>query len=99
MTVKLITFKTNQTVMADVFAEEGNTVKAKQTVQVVVQPQNGQPMMGFVPFLEYTEEFKTGIEFNKSDILTINTPVRELENEYSRLFGSGLEIASSIPKL
>ena len=58
-----------------------------------------QPMMGFVPFLEYTEEFKTGIEFNKSDILTINSPVRELENEYNRLFGSGIEIASSIPKV
>jgi hypothetical protein len=98
MTVKLITFKTNQTVMADV-TEQVDTVVAKQTVQVVVQPQNGQPMMGFVPFLEYTEEFKTGIEFNKSDILTINSPVRELENEYNRLFGSGLEIASSIPKL
>ena len=98
MTVKLITFKTNQTVMAEV-TEQEHTVVAKQTVQVVVQPQNGQPMMGFVPFLEYTEEFKTGIEFNKSDILTINTPVRELENEYNRLFGSGLEIASTIPKL
>ena len=98
MTVKLITFKTNQTVMADV-TEQVDVVVAKQTVQVVVQPQNGQPMMGFVPFLEYTEEFKTGIEFNKSDILTINTPVRELENEYNRLFGSGIEIASSIPKI
>ena len=98
MTVKLITFKTNQTVMAEV-TEQEHTVVAKQTVQVVVQPQNGQPMMGFVPFLEYTEEFKTGIEFDKSDILTINTPVRELENEYNRLFGSGIEIASSIPKI
>ena len=98
MTVKLITFKTNQTVMADV-TEQVDKVLAKQTVQVVVQPQNGQPMMGFVPFLEYTEEFKTGIEFNKSDILTINTPVRELENEYNRLFGSGIEIASAIPKI
>jgi hypothetical protein len=98
MTVKLITFKTNQTILADV-TETGDTVQAKQTVQVVVQPQNGQPMMGFVPFLEFTQEFKTGITFNKTDILTINTPVVELENEYNRLFGSGIEIASSIPKL
>jgi hypothetical protein len=98
MTVKLLTFKTNQTILADV-TEQDNVVLAKQTVQVVVQPQNGQPMMGFVPFLEFTQEFKTGITFNKSDILTINTPVVELENEYNRLFGSGIEIASSIPKI
>jgi hypothetical protein len=98
MTVKLLTFKTNQTILADV-TEQDNVVLAKQTVQVVVQPQNGQPMMGFVPFLEFTQEFKTGITFNKSDILTINTPVVELQNEYNRLFGSGIEIASSIPKI
>jgi hypothetical protein len=98
MTVKLLTFKTNQTILADV-TEQDDVVLAKQTVQVVVQPQNGQPMMGFVPFLEFTQEFKTGITFNKSDILTINTPVVELENEYNRLFGSGIEIASSIPKI
>jgi hypothetical protein len=98
MTVKLLTFKTNQTILADV-TEQDNVVLAKQTVQVVVQPQNGQPMMGFVPFLEFTQEFKTGITFNKSDILSINTPVVELENEYNRLFGSGIEIASSIPKI
>lgn len=98
MTVKLLTFKTNQTILADV-TEQDNVVLAKQTVQVVVQPQNGQPMMGFVPFLEFTQEFKTGITFDKSDILTINTPVVELENEYNRLFGSGIEIASSIPKI
>jgi hypothetical protein len=98
MTVKLITFKTNQTILADV-TEQDNVVLAKQTVQVVVQPQNGQPMMGFVPFLEFTQEFKTGITFNKTDILSINTPVVELENEYNRLFGSGIEIASSIPKI
>jgi hypothetical protein len=98
MTVKLITFKTNQTILAEVLEKE-NEVMAKQTVQVVVQPQNGQPMMGFVPFLEFTQEFKTGITFNKLDILSINTPVVELENEYNRLFGSGIEIASSIPKI
>jgi hypothetical protein len=98
MTVKLLTFKTNQTILADV-TERDDVVLAKQTVQVVVQPQNGQPMMGFVPFLEFTQEFKTGITFNKSDILSINTPVVELENEYNRLFGSGIEIASSIPKI
>ena len=98
MTVKLITFKTNQTVMADV-TDNGDTVKAKQTVQVVVQPQNGQPMMGFVPFLEYTEEFKTGITFNKEDILTVTSPVVELENQYNQVFGAGIQIASAIPKL
>jgi hypothetical protein len=33
-----------------------------------------------------------------SDVLCITSPVVELENQYSKLFGSGIEIASTIPK-
>ena len=56
-------------------------------------------MMGFVPFLEFSQEFKTGIDFPIADVLTINTPVVELENEYNKIFGSGITIASAIPKV
>jgi hypothetical protein len=68
-------------------------------VQVIVQPgQDGQPMMGFAPFLQFTEEFETGITINNDDILCITTPVRELENQYNKMFGVGIEIVSSMPK-
>ena len=56
-------------------------------------------MMGFAPFLEYAQEFKSGIKFNMSDVLCITTPVRELENQYNQVFGSGIQIASAIPKI
>lgn len=96
--IKLVTFKTNHTILAH-FEENGEEVSLKQPVQVIVQPSQQGPMMGFSPFLEFCQEFKTGIKFNKNDILVITTPAVELENEYNRLFGSGIEIASSIPKL
>jgi hypothetical protein len=98
MTVKLITFKTNQTIIASVVVENNARITVKETVQVIVQPSKDGPMMGFSPFLEYAQEFKTGITFDVSDILCITSPVIELENEYSKLFGSGIQIASSIPK-
>ena len=98
MAVKLITFKTNQTIIASVVAEYDERITVKETVQVIVQPSKDGPMMGFSPFLEYAQEFKTGISFDVSDILCITSPVTELENEYSKLFGSGIQIASSIPK-
>jgi hypothetical protein len=98
MAVKLITFKTNQTIIASVVAENDERITVKETVQVIVQPSKDGPMMGFSPFLEYAQEFKTGISFDVSDILCITSPVTELENEYSKLFGSGIQIASSIPK-
>ena len=76
-----------------------NSFKVKQPVQVVVQPTKEGPMMGFAPFLDYAEEFNTGIELNKSDVLCVTTPSRELENQYNQVFGSGIQIASAIPKV
>ena len=98
MAVKLITFKTNQTIIATVTSESDERITVMETVQVIVQPSKDGPMMGFSPFLEYAQEFKTGITFDTSDILCITTPMVELQNEYSKLFGSGIQIASSIPK-
>jgi hypothetical protein len=96
--IKCITLKTAQTIMGDI-GEHGSLVKIKKPVQVIVQPgQDGQPMMGFAPFLQFTDEFESGITINFSDILCTTTPVRELENQYNKMFGVGIEIVSSMPK-
>lgn len=99
MTVKLITLKTNHTLIGEIVDEGNIGVKIKQPVQVVVQPTKDGPMMGFVPFVDFSEDFKTGFTINNGDILFTSLPVRELENQYNKMFGSGIEIASSIPKL
>jgi hypothetical protein len=76
-----------------------DSFKVKQPVQVIVQPTKEGPMMGFAPFLDYAQEFNSGIELNKSDVLCVTTPSRELENQYNQVFGSGIQIASAIPKV
>ena len=95
MSVKLITFKTNHTIMAEITAGE-DCVYLQKAVQVVMQPTKEGPMMGFVPFLDFAEEFKSdpGIKISNADILTINTPVDELYNQYVKAF-SGIEIATA----
>lgn len=98
MTIKLITFKTNHTMMADVDLG-GEFVLIKNPVQVVMQPTKEGPMVSFIPFLEYAKEFKSGIRIAMSDILCITDPVVELENQYNQVFGSGIQIASVIPKV
>jgi hypothetical protein len=99
MTLKLVTFKTNQTVLGDVEQEyAGDLIVIKKPVQVATQVTKDGPMLGFIPYLEYAQEFETGITIYRSDILTINSPVRELENQYNTMFGSGIQIASTIPK-
>ena len=100
MAVKLITFKTNQTLIGSVIENDVfETVTIRVPVQVVVVPPRSQTDQGgiaFSPYLEYSNEFKTGIKINKSDILCINTPVVELENQYNQIFGSGIQIASKL---
>lgn len=100
MNIKLLTFKTNHTILGDVEISN-ETIKIKQPVQVVVIPPKSaqdQGGMAFSPFLDYCAEFKTGISFHRNDILAITTPVVELENQYNSVFGSGIQIATSIPK-
>lgn len=99
MTIKLITFKTNHTMMAEVTKETATTITVKQPVQVVMQPTKDGPMVSYIPFLEYAQEFKSGFDLSVADILCLTTPVVELENQYNQLFGSGIQIASAIPKV
>jgi len=85
--------------MGKIVKEDDTHVTIKELVQVYIQQSKDGPMMGFAPFLDYAEEFKTGVEFSKADILTTTSPVVELENQYNQVFGAGIQIASAIPKL
>jgi hypothetical protein len=101
MTIKLVTLKTDKTLLATI-AEDSSmpgAILLKEPVQVIIIPPRSQTDsggMGFLPFLDYCEEFKTGIVISPNDILTITTPQRELLNQYNTMFGSGIQIASSL---
>jgi hypothetical protein len=95
--IKCITLKTAQTLMGEI-EESNSTLKIKKPVQVIVQPgQDGTPMMGFAPFLQFTNEFDSGILIGNEDVLTVTTPVVELENQYNKMFGVGIQIVSQMP--
>lgn len=96
MTIKLITLKTNHTLIGNIDCVSDTEISLKEPVQVVMQPTKDGPMMAFSPFLDYCDEFKTGIKLSMTDVLTITTPVVELQNQYNTVFGSGIQIASSI---
>ena len=98
MTIKLITFKTHQTIMGDVDETPSLTgkIKIKQPVQVMTVPprsQNDPGGIAFAPYLMFCEEFSTGIEIPAEEVLVINTPVLELLNQYNQTFGSGIQLA------
>lgn len=96
--IKLITFKTNQTIMGEIEEVMEGVYSVKQPVQVVMQPTKEGPAIAFLPFLEFAQEFKTGIKIPKSEVLVVTSPITELENQYNQIFGSGIQIANVIPK-
>ena len=96
--IKLLTFKTNHSIMGDV-TETSSMFIISKPVQVIMQPTKDGASMGFVPYVHFCDEWKTGITIKKDDILFESTPVLELTNQYNDMFGSGIQIATSIPKL
>lgn len=96
MTIKLVTFKTNHTIMGDVTESSTDSfITVKQPVQVVTVPPRSATDPGsvaFSPFLEWAKEFKTGFQIKHEDILTMSSPVDELENQYNQIFGSGIVV-------
>jgi hypothetical protein len=98
MTIRLITLKTAHTLMGNV-EEESDHIIIKEPVQVVQIPpktKDEPENIAFSPFLHFTEDFKVGIKLYKIDILTVTTPVMELENQYNLIFGSGIQIAKTL---
>ena len=94
MSIQLLTFKSQQTIIGDV-TEDGDFYKIKKPTQVYIQPSQEDPnrtMMGFAPYLEFCEEYLTGIKIPKEQVLTVTTPVKDLQNQYNKVFGSGIEM-------
>jgi hypothetical protein len=67
-----------------------------QVVQIPPRAANDSGSIAFSPFLDYTNEFRTGIRIHRDDVLATTTPILELENQYNTIFGSGIQIAKTL---
>jgi hypothetical protein len=103
--IRLICFNNGLQVVADIAEKDASvgSVTLKNAVQLVNVPltaadqKEGRAGLAFAPFLKYTEEWDTtGIIVFTRDILTVNTPVRELLNAYNSQFGSGLVLPTGL---
>ena len=97
MTIKLITLKPAHVFIGDVEECSPSLIKIKFPAQVLVTPteQMGSQIT-FVPFNQFSEEFKTGIYIATENVLCTTTPVKELYNSYNEVFGSGLQVVSNL---
>ena len=62
---------------------------------IMVPGQSGQQVgLGLAPFMPYLEEAKLFIDSAK--VICKGTPSKEMLNNYSRIYGSGIQIASTL---
>ena len=101
MVIKLVSLKSGITLIGNVTDISTGIFSIREPLVVYSQPASDGKgnMIGFTPFLDYTEEFQIGIIFNEKDVLTMNTPVKDMINQYNKVFGSGIEIVKSLKDL
>ena len=104
MSVKLVMFNNGLQLLGtlEYKDEEKKAIVLSKPVQLVMMPNQdptgkpGQVNMAFAPFLQYTEEWTTGVTFVVGDILTVATPLSELFNSYNESFGTGLIVPPGV---
>jgi hypothetical protein len=92
MTTKVYKLINGEEIIAEVFNYFDRTIELKNPATIVMQ-QTAQGMgVGLAPYMPYA---KGNVELHKQAIASEAEPDIKMENEYSRIFGSGIQIASA----
>ena len=84
MNVKIIRIVSGEELIGD-WNDETNTI----TSPVVMVP-IAKDQLGFQPWIPYSEE--EAMTFKEQHIVVVLTPDTKLQNEYNRVYGSGLVV-------
>ena len=95
---KIICLKllSGEEVIGKFFEKTGVTTVIKDVASIVMMPgaAHGQVGLGLMPFLPYADEKKFG--FAREHIMVEFEPGVDMLNNYNRMFGSGIQIASAM---
>mgnify|MGYP001415959981 FL=1 len=82
MNIKIVRIVSGEELIGD-WNDETKTI-----TQPVVMVPLGKDQLGFQPWIPYSEE--EAMTFKEQHIVVVLTPDNKLQNEYNRVFGSGL---------
>ena len=82
MNIKVVRLISSEELIGD-WNEETNTI----TNPVVMVPV-AKDQLGFSPWIPYVDE--EAVQLKEQHIMTVLTPDNKLQNEYNRVYGSGL---------
>ena len=93
--LKCLKLVTGEEIIGDVEKLSDGSVKIKDAAQIVMMPGSSSKLsLGLVPFLPYSED--DAFTLVQDHIIVLHTPSTDLINNYNRIFGSGIQIASAV---
>ena len=96
MSVKGFRLVTGEVVIANVVNEHDTYHVVKEAAQLITQEiEPGRMGVGMQPFVPYSKGNITLYKYGINAEFEID---QQVENEYNRIFGSGIVIASQIPR-
>jgi hypothetical protein len=98
MTVKIFKLLTGEEVIGTEEAQDSDSITLKNPAVILMrQTQDGKFTVALAPYMAYAE-FGTVIIY-RTAIAADCEPDVQMVNEYSRIYGSGIEIANTMPSI
>lgn len=94
--IKVYKLINGEELIAEIFNHYDTHIELKSPAQIVMQQTKEGVGVALAPYMPYASG---NIELHRQAIASSATPDVKMENEYSRLFGSGIQIASSLAGL
>ena len=91
MTLKCIRLVNGEDIIGELDNETDDTITIINAGSVALVPTQNGVGMSIYPFAPYAEE--SNFTFKKQHIVTTFEPGKDLRNNYSKVFGSGIQIA------
>ena len=94
MTILIIKFITGEEVIAETEASPHGYLELKNAMSLIARPdESGSVRMGMIPFAQFSENKK--VRVYPHAIVADYEPALEILNQYNRLFGSGIQLATA----
>jgi hypothetical protein len=90
--IKVFKLINGEEIIAEIFNNFAEHIELKSPAQIVMQQTKEGVGVALAPYMPYAT---TNIDLFRHAIASSATPDVKMENEYSRLFGSGIQIASA----
>lgn len=90
--IKVFKLINGEEIIAEVFNNFAEHIELKAPAQIVMQQTKEGVGVAMAPYMPYVSG---NVDLNRQAIASSGVPDIKMENEYSRLFGSGIQIVST----